>query len=147
MAGGSDPQSPAPTWQRWSDPQSPAPTWQRWSDPQSPASTWQKRSESQPSSSTWQKGQSRNLLPLTGRRMRPATSCLYLAQGSDPQPPASTWQNTVKKAVELLDGPSKNTLLKSNKYNSKGEIVYLDTHVFFSPLCYRMRKFDMREVQ
>ncbi len=54
---------------------------------------------------------------------------------------------TVKKAVELLDGPSKNTLLKSNKYNSKGEIVYLDTHVFFSPLCYQMRKFDIREVQ
>jgi hypothetical protein len=54
---------------------------------------------------------------------------------------------TVKKAVELLDGPSKNTLLKSNKYNSKGKIVYLVTHVFFSPLCYRMRKFDIREVQ
>jgi hypothetical protein len=39
---------------------------------------------------------------------------------------------TVKKAVELLDAPSKNTFLKSNKYNSKVEIVYLDTHVFFS---------------
>jgi hypothetical protein len=51
------------------------------------------------------------------------------------------------KAIELLDGPSKNTFLKSNKYNSKVEIVYLDTHVFFSPLCYRMRKFDIREVQ
>jgi hypothetical protein len=54
---------------------------------------------------------------------------------------------TVKKAVELLDAPSKNTLLKSNKYNSIVEIVYLDTHVFFSLLCYRMRKFDIREVQ
>ncbi len=51
-----------------------------------------------------------------------------------------------KKAVELLDAPSKNTYLKSNKYNGIVEIVYLDTHVFFSPLCYRMRKFDIREV-
>ncbi len=40
-------------------------------------------------------------------------------------------RSTVKKAVELLDAPSKNTLLKSNKYNSIVEIVYLDTHVFF----------------
>jgi hypothetical protein len=55
--------------------------------------------------------------------------------------------DTVKKAVELLDAPSKNTFLKSNKYNSIVEIVYLDTHVFFSPFCYRMRKFDIREVQ
>ncbi len=31
---------------------------------------------------------------------------------------------TVKKAVELLDGPSKNTFLQSNKYNSKVEIFY-----------------------
>ncbi len=54
---------------------------------------------------------------------------------------------TVKKAVKLLDAPSKNNFLKSNKYNSKVEIVSLDTHVFFSPLCYRMRKFDIREVQ
>ncbi len=54
---------------------------------------------------------------------------------------------TVKKAVELLDAPSKNTFLKSNKYNSIVEIVYLDTHVFFPPLCNRMRKFDIREVQ
>jgi hypothetical protein len=54
---------------------------------------------------------------------------------------------TVKKAGKLLDAPSKNTFLKSNKYNSIVEIVYLDTHVFFSPLCYRMRKFDIREVQ
>ncbi len=54
---------------------------------------------------------------------------------------------TVKKAVELLDAPSKNTLLKSNKYNSIVEIFYLDTLVFFSPLCNRMRKFDIREVQ
>ncbi len=54
---------------------------------------------------------------------------------------------TVKKAVELLDAPSKNTFLKSNKYNSKVEKVYLDTHVFFSQLCYRMRNFDIREVQ
>jgi hypothetical protein len=38
---------------------------------------------------------------------------------------------TVKKAVELLDAPSKNTFLKLNKYNSIVEIVYLDTHVFF----------------
>ncbi len=36
-----------------------------------------------------------------------------------------------KKTVELLDVPSKNTFLKSNKYNSIVEIVYLDTHVFF----------------
>ncbi len=55
--------------------------------------------------------------------------------------------HTVKKAVELLDAPSKNTFLKSNKYNSTVEIVYSDTHVFFSPLCNRMRKFDIREVQ
>jgi hypothetical protein len=41
----------------------------------------------------------------------------------------------VKKAVELLDAPSKNTFLIPN------------THVFFPPLCYRMRKFDIREVQ
>jgi hypothetical protein len=54
---------------------------------------------------------------------------------------------TVKKAVELLDAPSKNTFLKSNKYDSIVEIVYLDTHVFLSPLCNRMRKFDIREVQ
>ena len=38
---------------------------------------------------------------------------------------------TVKKAVELLDAPSKNTFLKSNKYNSIVEIVYLDTLCFF----------------
>jgi hypothetical protein len=48
-----------------------------------------------------------------------------------------TTLHTVIKAVELLDGPSKNTLLKSNKYNSKGEILYLDTVGFpssiFSP--------------
>jgi hypothetical protein len=54
---------------------------------------------------------------------------------------------TVKKAVKLLDAPSKNTFLIPNKYNSKVEIIYLDTHVFFPPLCYRMRKFDIREVQ
>ncbi len=54
---------------------------------------------------------------------------------------------TVKKTVELLDALSKNNFLKSNKYNSKVEIVYLDTNVFFSPLCYRTRKFDIREVQ
>jgi hypothetical protein len=54
---------------------------------------------------------------------------------------------TVKKAVELLDAPSKNTFLKSNKYDRIVEIVYLDTYVFFSPLCNRMRKFDIREVQ
>ncbi len=53
---------------------------------------------------------------------------------------------TVKKAVEFLDAPSKNTFLKSNKYNSIVEIVYLDTHVFFSPLCYQLRKFDIREI-
>ncbi len=40
---------------------------------------------------------------------------------------------TVKKAVELLDAPLKNTFLKSSKYNSIVEIVYLDTHVFFFP--------------
>jgi hypothetical protein len=40
-------------------------------------------------------------------------------------------QYTVKRAVEFLDAPSKNTLLKWNKYNSIVEIVYLDTHVFF----------------
>jgi hypothetical protein len=39
--------------------------------------------------------------------------------------------NTVKKAVELIDAPSKNTFLIPNKYNSKVEIIYLDTHVFF----------------
>jgi hypothetical protein len=54
---------------------------------------------------------------------------------------------TVKKTVELLDAPSKNTFLIPNKYNSKVKIIYLDTHVFFPPLCYRMRKFDIREVQ
>ncbi len=54
---------------------------------------------------------------------------------------------TVKKAVELLDAPSKNTFLKWNKYDSIVEIIYLYTHVFFSPLCNRMRKFDIREVQ
>ncbi len=57
------------------------------------------------------------------------------------------WAYTVKKAVELLDAPSKNTFLKSNKYDSIVEIVYLDTHVLFSPLCNRMRKFEIREVQ
>jgi hypothetical protein len=52
-----------------------------------------------------------------------------------------------KKAVKLLDAPSKNTFLQSNKYDSIVEIAYLDTHVFFSPLCNPMRKFDIREVQ
>jgi len=58
-------------------------------------------------------------------------------------PPA--WY-TVKKAVELLKAPLKNTFLKPNKYNSKVEI-YLHTHVFFPPRSYRMRKFHIREVQ
>jgi hypothetical protein len=71
-------------------------------------------------------------------------------EGLNCKRPTNVWRlpkYTVKKAVELLDASSKNTFLKLNKYDSIVEIIYLDTHVFFSPLCNRMRKFDIREVQ
>ncbi len=38
---------------------------------------------------------------------------------------------TVKKAVELLDAPSKNTVLMLNKDHSTVEIFCLSSHVFF----------------
>jgi protein tyrosine/serine phosphatase len=38
---------------------------------------------------------------------------------------------TVKKAVKLLDAPSKNTILMLNKFYSTVEILCLSSHVFF----------------
>jgi hypothetical protein len=80
-----------------------------------------------------------NVIRKTQRSHRNATMIVPIKQGKR--------TCTVKKAVELLDASSKNTFLKLNKYNSIVEIVYLDTYVFFSTLCYRMRKFDIIEVQ
>jgi hypothetical protein len=53
---------------------------------------------------------------------------------------------TVKKAVELLDVPSRNTSLMLKKYNSNVEFFCLSTYGLFFPLCYRMKKFDVRAV-
>jgi hypothetical protein len=54
---------------------------------------------------------------------------------------------TVKKAVELLNVPSRNNSLMMKKYNSHVEIIFLYTHVLFFQLCYRLKKFDIRTVQ
>ncbi len=58
----------------------------------------------------------------------------------------STWIHTVKKAVELLDVPSRNTSLMLKKYNGNVEFFCLSTYVLFFPLCHRMKKFDVRAV-
>ncbi len=55
---------------------------------------------------------------------------------------------TVKKAVNILGVPVRNTSLMSKKYNSNVEILEI-LCIFskcFSPLCYRMRTFDIRTV-
>jgi hypothetical protein len=54
--------------------------------------------------------------------------------------------STVKKAVELLDVPSRNSSLMLKKYNGNVEFFCLSTYVLFFPLCHRMKKFDIRAV-
>jgi hypothetical protein len=51
----------------------------------------------------------------------------------------------VKKAVELLDVPSRNTSLMLKKYNGNVEFFCLSTYVLFFPLCHRMKKFDKNQ--
>ncbi len=51
--------------------------------------------------------------------------------------------STVKKAIELLDAPSKNTFLKSNKYNSKVAMVYLALSKKFDIFKSLSKKFDI----
>ncbi len=58
----------------------------------------------------------------------------------------STILPTVKKAIELLDVPSRNTSLMLKKHNSNVEFFCLSTYVLFFPLFYRMKKFDIRAV-
>ncbi len=45
-----------------------------------------------------------------------------------------------KKAVDLLDVPSRNTSLMLKKYNSNVEILCLSIHVFLFPFCYRYQR-------
>jgi hypothetical protein len=54
---------------------------------------------------------------------------------------------TVKKAVKLLDVPSRNTSLMLKKNNGNVEFLCLSTYVLFFPLCHRMKKFDIRAVK